>query len=228
MNCKQLLLLALVCILPGCATLPWKDTFECPQMERGQCVSVDTAHRISKDGPMTGEQAAEYSRELDSAITAYQVAVRTGTPEEVKKRQEALLSIIIPSHSEDFNKALGEFQSAVKSGKKEAVLEAEQRLRALYESVLDQVNRSQIDYEIQRNDIRQEYLGRYAQGQKAPAIRTPPVIMETHILPYQTESGTLAGERTLWIPVEEPTWVWTDSFPGAGGNDVGTVTGGGR
>ena len=228
MNCKILLLLAVACVLPGCATLPWNDTFECPQMERGQCVSVDTAHRMSKGGPMTKEQAAEYSRELDSAITSYQAAVRTGTPEEVKKRQEALLGIIIPSHSEDFNKALTEFQSAVKSGKKDAVLEAEQRLRALYESVLEQVNRSQIDYEIQRNEIRQVYLGRYAQGQKAPAIRTPPVIMETHILPYQTESGTLAGERTLWIPVEEPTWVWTDSFPGANGSDVGAVTGGKR
>ncbi len=228
MNCKTLLLLALVGLLPGCATFPWNDTFECPQMERGQCVSVDTAHRLSRGGPMTKKQAAEYSRELDSAITSYQAAVRTGTPEEVKKRQDALLAIIIPSHSEDFNQALNEFQSAVKSGKQEAVLGAEQRLRALYESVLDQVNRSQIDYEIQRNEIRQEYLGRYAQGQKAPAIRTPPVIMETHILPYQTESGTLAGERTLWIPVEEPTWVWTDSFPGANGNDVGTVTGGKR
>ena len=228
MNCKILLLLAVVCVLPGCATLPWKDTFECPQMERGQCVSVDAAHRISKDEPMTREQAAEYSRELDIAISSYQAAVRTGTPEDVKKRQEALMAIIIPSHAEDFNKALAEFQSAVKSGKKNTVMEAEQRLRALYESVLEQVNRSQIDYEIQRNEIRQEYLGRYAQGQKAPAIRTPPVIMETHILPYQTESGTLAGERTLWIPVEEPTWVWTDSFPGAAGNDVGAVTGGKR
>ena len=228
MNCRTLLLLALVCILPGCATLPWKDTFECPQMERGQCVSVDAAHRISRDGPMTKEQAAQYSRELDAAIAAYQAAVRAGTAEEVKKYQDALLAIIIPSHSEDFNKALNEFQSAVKSGKKDAVLEAEQRLRTLYESVLDQVNRSQIDYEIQRNEIRREYLGRYAQGQKAPAIRTPPVIMETHILPYQTESGTLAGERTLWIPVEEPSWVWTDTFPGAAGKDVGAVTGGGR
>ena len=226
MNCKTLLLLAVVCILPGCATLPWTDTFECPQMERGQCVSVDTAHKMSKDIVMTKEQAAEYSRELNTAIMNYQTVVRTGTAEEVKKSQDSLLNIIIPSHSAEFNQALNKFQSAVKSGSKDAITEAEQRLRALYESVLEQVDRSRIDYEIQRNEIRQEYLGRYAQGQKAPAIRTPPVIMETHILPYQTESGTLAGERTLWIPVEEPTWVWTDRFPDTAGNTVGSVTSG--
>lgn len=228
MNCKTILLTALVCILPGCATLPWKDTFECPQMEHGQCVSMDTAHRMSKNERLTKEQVAEYSRELDSAITSYQTAVRAGTAEDVKKSQETLLSIIIPSHSAEFNQALNKFQSAVKSGNKDAVIEAEQRLRALYESVLEQVDRKRIDYEIQRNEIRQEYLGRYAQGQKAPAIRTPPVIMETHILPYQTESGTLAGERTLWIPVEDPTWVWPDSFSGSSGNDVGSLTNGGK
>ena len=53
---------------------------------------------------------------------------------------------------------------------------------------------------------------------------TSPVIMETVILPYQTWFGTLAGERTLWVPVEDAKWVWPDQFDAKAHSEIGSIT----
>ena len=59
---------------------------------------------------------------------------------------------------------------------------------------------------------------------KDTAVRTSPVIMETVILPYQTWFGTLAGERTLWVPVEDAKWVWPDQFDAKAHSEIGSIT----
>ena len=76
----------------------------------------------------------------------------------------------------------------------------------------------------EQNALRLELLTEYVKGNKTPAVRTPPVIMETIIMPYQTGFGTLAGERTLWIPVEDATWVWPDQFDGKDHSQIGAIT----
>lgn len=76
----------------------------------------------------------------------------------------------------------------------------------------------------EQSALRLELLTEYVKGNKAPAVRTSPVIMETVILPYQTWFGTLAGERTLWVPVEDAKWVWPDQFDAKAHSEIGSIT----
>ena len=105
-----------------------------------------------------------------------------------------------------------------------AWLPNENHIRSLHAlAVADARDSALLEADLRGEDIRREYLGQYAQGQKAPAVRTPPVIMETYILPYQTEFGTLAGERTLWITVEDAEWVWPDRAASKARNEIGST-----
>lgn len=141
--------------LSGCAVMPYTDTFDCPQRENGQCVSVTQAHELAVKGPVAEplQKAGE------------------------NPKQESPASVPTPTEADR-----------------------------------------------EQNALRLELLTEYAKGNKAPAVRTLPVIMETVILPYQTGFGTLAGERTLWVPVEDANWVWPDRFDGKDRPEIGAIT----
>ena len=141
--------------LTGCAVMPYTDTFDCPQRENGQCVSVTQAHELAVKGPV-----AE----------------------------------VLPKEGENPK------QESPAPDPAPAAADSEQ------------------------NTLRHELLTEYVKGNKAPAVRSPGVIMETVIMPYQTGFGTLAGERTLWIPVEDATWVWPDQFDGKDRPEIGAIT----
>ena len=98
--------------LTGCAVMPYKDTFDCPQQANGRCVSVSQAHELAVKGD--------------------------------------------PS-------ATGTLQKAGDSPKQES---------------------------------------------PAPA----------------QAFGTLAGERTLWVPVEDAKWVWPDQFDAKAHSEIGSIT----
>lgn len=218
--------LAIFLLMPGCAMLPYKDTFDCPQQERGQCVSVSTAHRLSSG--TEGHSEALIARDLEAALIKFQTAVNSGVEKDIAERQKELVKLLAPVQSEEFAAALKQYREAVKIQDKQAVASAEAKLKALHASAVAAISQSRIDAEIARTELRQEFLGRYAAGQKAPAVRTPPVIMETYIMPYQTEFGTLVGEGTIWVTVEEAEWVWPDTASSSDAGTVGGVQGAGR
>lgn len=160
MRCKlsrALLTASVMTCLTGCAVMPYKDTFECPQQENGQCVSVTQAHElaIQGDAPTAASpgNAGEYPAPENPAPASRPTAA-----------------------------------------------------------------------DLEQNALRLELLTEYVKGNKAPAVRTSPVIMETVILPYQTWFGTLAGERTLWVPVEDAKWVWPDQFDAKAHSEIGSIT----
>jgi hypothetical protein len=228
---STLFLLAVVCMSSGCATMmPYGDTYDCPQTEKGQCVSVEKAHEYALAGTRPGYDntgSTQASREaLGDAIEKYRKAVLQGKAEEIEQRQNELLRIINPVQANEFAQALDQFREAVKAREVNNISEAERRLHEIHSrAVADARNSARLEYDITSEATRQEFLGRYAQGQKTPAVLMPPVIMETHILPYQTEFNTLAGERTLWIPVEPARWTWPDKFINSKGEIGGTVRG---
>lgn len=207
--------LATVLALSGCASmLPYEDTFDCPQIERGQCVSVPTAHEYALNmqagEPASGEKG---QAGLNSAMDAYRRAVTQGKAEEIEQRQAQLLRLISPAQTEAFAEALSEYKAAIKKGEADLVAEAENRLRTLHAAAIAEAqNQSQQEALLKRTATRQEFLGAYAQGARAEAVLVPPVLMEAYILPYQTDFGTLASERTLWITVEDAVWTWPATF----------------
>lgn len=152
---KALLTASVMTCLTGCAVMPYKDTFECPQQDNGQCVSVTQAHELAIKG--------------DAPVATPLQTTGEGS-------QENPAPVPVPAA------------------------------------------------DLEQNALRLELLTEYVKGNKAPAVRTPPVIMETVIMPYQTGFGTLAGERTLWIPVEDATWVWPDQFDGKDSPEIGAIT----
>ncbi len=226
MTCKILLCLSAFLILPGCAMLPYKETFDCPQQERGRCVSVNEAHRLSGDAEQRPETAI--AREWELALEKFQTAVDSGVEDDIAARQKDLVALFTPARSEEFEAALGQYRKAASLKDHDAVASAEAKLKSLHAAAVTAVSQSRIDAEVARTELRQELLGNYARGQKAPAVRTPPVIMETHILPFQTQFGTLAGERTIWVTVEEAEWVWPDSAASPDSGKVGGVQGAGK
>jgi hypothetical protein len=228
----KLVLLAVICMSSGCAAMmPYGDTYDCPQTEKGQCISVEKAHEYALAGitPGYGNTGSEPAsrEELGDAIEGYRKAVLKGKVEEIEERQNELLRIINPVQANEFAQALDQFKEAVKAGEATKIFEAERRLHEIHtRAVADARDRARLEHNISGETMRQEFLGRYAQGRKTPAVLMPPVIMETHILPYQTEFNTLAGERTLWIPVEPARWTWPDKFNGGRSEEIGgTVRG---
>jgi len=223
---KTMLILVL-CLTSGCASLlPYKDTYDCPQMEQGKCVSVGAAHEYAlnaQTGNFEEKNDAVMDPALVKAIENYRKAVVNAKPKEVEERQKDLLRIINPGHAEEFTEALIEYRDSVKSGDTKHIWATEKRLHAIHTLALAGAKASvRLEYSMSREATRQEYLGKYAQGQHAPAVMMPPTIMETYILPYQTAFGTLAGERTLWIMVEEPQWTWPDSQSDKQGAGIGS------
>ena len=156
LNLPLLVALAMTSIT-GCAVMPYKDTFDCPQQANGRCVSVSQAHELAVKGD--------------------------------------------PS-------ATGTLQKAGDSPKQESPAPAQASTEA----------------DREQSALRLELLTEYVKGNKAPAVPTSPVIMETVILPYQTWFGTLAGERTLWVPVEDAKWVWPDQFDAKAHSEIGSIT----
>lgn len=225
----KLLLLAALCMSSGCAKmLPYGDTYACPQMEKGQCVSVEAAHAHALGGtvPGTGNPGSATASQvaLGDAIEKYRKAVVKGKAVEIEQRQNELLQIINPGQVNEFAQALEQFREAVKAREINKTSQAERRLHEIHaRAVANARDTARLEYNISSEATRQEFLGKYAQGQRTPAVLVPPVIMETHILPYQTEFNTLAGERTMWIPVEPSRWTWPDTFNGGKGEEIGST-----
>ena len=225
----KIALLLILCFTSGCASLmPYKDSYDCPQMEQGQCVSVSAAHEhaLNAEPGSPGKKGAAVSPDpaLAKAIENYRKAVVAGKPADIDTRQTELLRIINPGQAGEFSQALIEFRDAVKSGKNEKATEAESKLHGIHARAIAGARENVLlEHSMSSEATRHEFLGRYAQGQRAPAVMMPPVVMETYILPYQTEFGTLAGERTLWIMVEDPKWVWPDAQSSRQGADIGST-----
>jgi len=223
----KLFLLAVVCMSSGCAKmLPYGDTYDCPQMEKGQCVSVESAHAYALAGTTPGngfsEREPASQAALGEAIEKYRKAVVKGNAADIAERQKELLHIINPGQADEFGQALEQFREAVKARELHKISEAERRLHEIHaRAVANARDTAHLEYNISSEATRQEFLGKYADGQKTPAVLVPPVIMETHILPYQTEFNTLAGERTMWIPVEPSRWTWPDKFTNGRGEEIG-------
>jgi hypothetical protein len=230
----KLFLLVLICMSSGCAKMmPYGDTYDCPQTEKGQCVSVEAAYEYALVGATPGSGNAESvsaSREaLGDAIEKYRKAVVKGEAAEIEQRQNELLRIVNPGQANEFGQALEQFKEAVKASKPNKISEAEQHLHEIHaRAVANAKDTARLEYNITSEATRQEFLGRYAQGQKTQAVLLPPVIMETHILPYQTAFNTLAGERTMWIPVEPSRWTWPDKFNSGKGEEIGSTVRGGE
>lgn len=132
-NYNLVILIILVStLISGCSVmLPYNDSFDCPQMENGQCVSV---------------------------VNAYKDAVNANN----KDIQ------LEPAHQE------------------------------------------KVELDFKREDLRIELINKYiATENKTQATRTPAIIMELLIMPYQTDFNSLASERTIWLTVQEETWIWT-------------------
>ena len=57
MRSKIIFMGLLVVTLSGCSTLvsPYSSTFQCPETDKGKCVSVQTAYRESIDNPLVKE-----------------------------------------------------------------------------------------------------------------------------------------------------------------------------
>ncbi len=226
----KLLLLAVLCCTSGCASmLPYGDKYDCPQMEKGQCVPVEAAYTYAVTGNSSQLGGAAVvspgpDPALAEAIEQYRKAVVKGKPEDIEKRQKELLGIISPGQAGEFSTALDLFKKAVKSKDAGKIAEAEKRLHAIHEQALAAARDSvRLENSITGETARQELLGKYAQGQKSQAVLMPPVVMELYILPYQTEFNTLAGERTMWVTVEPARWVWPDKFTGAQGEEIGST-----
>lgn len=231
MNYKtKFILLAALCLSSGCAKMmPYGDTYDCPQMEKGQCVSVESAHAYALTGTHPnsengGGQFPASQEALGTAIEKYRKAVVKGKAEDIKQSQKELLQLINPGQTGEFTQALEQFKEAVKTREAGRVSEAEMRLREIHSrAVINARDTARLEYNISSEATRQEFLGKYADGQRTPAVLMPPVIMETHILPYQTEFNTLAGERTLWIPVEPSRWTWPEKFNSGLGEEIGST-----
>lgn len=225
----KLFMLVMLCMSSGCAKMmPYGDSYDCPQMEKGQCVSVEAAHAHALGESaygFGGSVSVPTSQEaLCDAIDKYKKAVVKGKAEDIELRQKELLRIINPGQADEFAEALEQFKAAIKAKEPGKVTDAEKRLRDIHaRAVAGARDSARLEYNISSEATRQEFLGKYADGQRTPAVLMPPVIMETNILPYQTEFNTLAGERTLWIPVEPSRWIWPERFNGGRGEEIGST-----
>lgn len=212
MRCKFVPILLAVMLLGGCAAMPYNEDFACPQMENGQCISVENAYETSL-GNASASQASPLSSGEQERVASAVVSDASHTENGTEMLDD-----------ESFNKALQQYQRAVRSQSKEGIAEAKAQLQTLYSSSVEIGRHAErLEAIVTEEKTRLGFLGAYALGQRSPGVRKPATLMETYILPYQTHTGALAGERTLWIPVEEATWVWPDSFGDNKGSTLGDV-----
>ena len=66
MRSKFIFLTLLVMTLSGCSALvsPYSSTFQCPETDKGKCVSVQTAYRESIDNPLVKEDLNSSTRKV--------------------------------------------------------------------------------------------------------------------------------------------------------------------
>ncbi len=123
MTCKTtLFLLAVIgCMTSGCATMmPYGDAYDCPQMEKGRCVSVESAHTHALTGAMPGDERAKTAvtavnsgEALGEAIEKYRKAVVKGKADAIELSRNELLRLVSPGQADELIEALGELSALI-------------------------------------------------------------------------------------------------------------------
>lgn len=235
---KSYNILALLCVLAlsslqGCAgkILPYDDTFECPQADKGQCTNVAGAYKIAlKDDPESAySQKANTGkagkREMENLLEVYQLAVQSEDTDAVIMRGEPLLKILKEQEAPSATKLANEYADTSNlTTKKRILARASKTVAALLASNKEQevapydpylglpplpsisTNGTIVLPDGSPSDVSASAPSPFGQG--APSA-PPANSVELYVAPYNTGFGAQAGGRTLFI--SEGVVVLTDS-----------------
>lgn len=177
--------------LSGCAkTLGIYETeYGCPQTESGECVSVENAHSAAT-GAIPGK---------DAIISEY-------IPDPAEEEEFLVQEV------GNFDALLGEYDKCVKKKGQghDDCQDIQNKLKGHYLSAEDRGRSKELHgVSMQERVTQLAMMSAMASGSSTTIpVRQPDTVMELHILPYRTDNGTLASERTMWVVVQEGQWTW--------------------
>lgn len=200
--------------------LPYNEDFDCPYEDKAMCEGVvdayDNAVNEKKDTILAKNAKVNISEEiLRQHLEEYKKALETGSTPFIESETRKFLALA--NGSNELSQALSDYQSAIISKDKNLIDIAESKIQSFLRTWKED------NSDIRRDNMQLEMLSKYAAGAYSNVVYLPPVVMETLIMPYQTDSGTLAAERILYVPVEESKWIWGKNSASANKN-VGTIS----
>lgn len=233
-------ILVLLCVLAfaalqGCAgkMLPYEDSFECPQADKGMCTNVAGAYKVAlKEDPESAyaQKAAigkAGKKEMEHALEAYQLAVQSGNDDAIILRGQPLLKLLAEQEAPSATKTANDYAESSNVGTKKRILaRAAKTLEALLASDNSAAVPAYNPYlGLPTDDVPLTPVSAQSayQGQSAPP-QAPFGSVELYVAPYDTGFGAQAGGRTLFISEES-----TGATPSEGSTgkrakqEIGTV-----
>lgn len=212
---KSSKILVLLCVLAfaalqGCAgkMLPYEDSFECPQADKGMCTNVAGAYKVAlKEDPESSysQKAATGKtgkREMENALEAYQLAVQSGNDDAIILRGQPLLKLLAEQEAPSATKTANDYADTSNVGTKKRILA---RTAKILEALIASDNSAAVPaYDpylgLPTDDVPLTPVSGQAahQGQTA-AQQTPLGSVELYVAPYNTGFGAQAGGKTLFI-----------------------------
>jgi len=124
----------------------------------------------------------------------------------------------------DFGDLLSKYERCVERKDSRCMREMENKITTMFQAAKQVgVDAERMNQQAMEEDTRRDMLRKYATGRESQAVFMPPTVMEVFILPYQTESGALAGERTFWLTLNQGKWVWPGSEADNSMSKIGAI-----
>lgn len=178
--------------LSGCAMDGYKSDYSCPQMQDGKCVSLETAMQEAYDRAHDDESKVSGAR-IESAYAPDPIEERAFLLNDVKNFDAVMLT---------YEKCLRDTP-----GKCDKEREA---VTNYYNTAEDRGRAKEVhSTNMEERATKLAAMEKIASNTGVAPIRQPDAIMPITIMPYQTESGNLVSERTIWVVVQPGNWTWT-------------------
>lgn len=189
---KKLILLAVLVMavgaLTGCSTImPYESEFSCPNADKGKCVSVYEAQRHAVETSRSSQDDIESGLIISDPMAS---AVQSESLDELVDKLEACSergqSNCAKETRKEINKKIKEIKGEGNKRENKKSLQTQEMARI--DALRDMVRKGETD----------------------TPVRTPAIMMELYIAPYETKDGVLAGARNMWFVVREAQWVFGD------------------
>lgn len=236
-NSKILVLLCVLAFaaLQGCAgkMLPYEDSFECPQADKGMCTNVAGAYKVAlKEDPESSysQKAATGKtgkREMENALEAYQLAVQSGNDDAIILRGQPLLKLLAEQEAPSATKTANDYADTSNVGTKKRILA---RTAKTLEALIASDNSAAVPaYDpylgLPTDDVPLTPVSGQPALQGQTAAPQPPLgSVELYVAPYDTGFGAQAGGRTLFISEEKTSAAPSEGSAGKRAKqEIGTV-----
>jgi len=181
--------------LSSCAIDGYKSDYSCPQMQDGKCVSLETAMQEAVDKSVS-DNAKISGAKVESNYAPDPVEERTFLLKDVKNFDSVVLA---------YEKCVRDASGSC-SKERAAVMD-------YYSSAEDRGRAKEVhSTNMEERSTKLAAMEKLVSGSGTVPIRQQDAIMQITIMPYQTESGALVSERTIWVVVQPGNWSWATNI----------------